>query len=225
VPDLLGAHDTPDGFIARHRCVADAVRRSPGLRLTRTGLVFDQVVPAVLEQKVTGIEAKRSWRELLWRFGSTPPGPAPHGMRVAPGPAELLALPDWEWHRAGVDQQRRRAIRAAATVAARLDECAAFEPEAAVARLCSVPGIGVWTAAEVVQRALAAADVVSVGDYHLPSIVGWALLGRKLDDEGMLAELAPYAGHRQRAVRLIASVAAGPPRRAPRMPVRSYRSF
>jgi 3-methyladenine DNA glycosylase/8-oxoguanine DNA glycosylase len=97
--------------------------------------------------------------------------------------------------------------------------------EDAVARLCLVPGIGVWTAAEVVQRALGAADVVSVGDYHIPSIVGWTLVGRKLDDDGMLAQLAPYAGHRQRAVRLIATVATGPPRRGPRMPVRSYRSF
>jgi 3-methyladenine DNA glycosylase/8-oxoguanine DNA glycosylase len=226
VPALLGAHDEPDGFVAHHPCIADAWRRSPGLRLTSTGLVFDQIVPAVLEQKVTGIEAQRSWRELLLRFGSAAPGPAPPGMRVAPSAERLLAITTWEWHRAGVDSARQRAIRAAATVAARLEETADMSPTDAVARLMLVPGIGPWTAAEVVQRTLGAADVVSIGDYHLPSIVGWALVGRKLDDAGMLEVLARYAPHRQRAVRLCGLVGAGrPPRRGPRMPIRDYRSF
>jgi 3-methyladenine DNA glycosylase/8-oxoguanine DNA glycosylase len=224
VPDLLGASDSVAGFAARHPFVAAAARRMTGLRLARTGLVFEQVVPAVLEQKVTGTEARRSWRELLWRFGSVPPGPAPEGMRVLPSPAEWLALPDWEWHRAGVDLTRRRAIRAAATVAGRLEECAAMTVEAAVRRLRSLPGIGVWTAAEVVQRALGAPDEVSVGDYHVAAWVGWALTGRPLDDEGMLAELAPYAGHRQRVVRMV-EAGYRKPRFGPRASVRDYRAM
>jgi 3-methyladenine DNA glycosylase/8-oxoguanine DNA glycosylase len=224
VPDLLGAADSLDGFIPHHPYVAEAARGMPGLRLARTGLVFEQVVPAVLEQKVTGKEARRSWRELLWRFGAVPPGPAPDGMRLLPSPAEWLALPDWEWHRAGVDLTRRRAIRAAATVAGRLEECVSLPVPEAVRRLRLLPGIGVWTAAEVVQRALGAPDEVSVGDYHVAAWVGWALTGGPLDDPGMLAELTPYAGHRQRVVRLV-EFGYRKPRFGPRAPVRDYRAM
>jgi 3-methyladenine DNA glycosylase/8-oxoguanine DNA glycosylase len=225
VPDLLGASDSLAGFEPRHHgFVYETARRMTGLRLARTGLVFEQVVPAVLEQKVTGKEARRSWRELLWRFGGLPPGPAPRGMRLLPSPAEWLALPDWEWHKAGVDLKRRRAIRAAATVAARLEECVGMPVPDAVRRLRSLPGIGVWTAAEVVQRALGAPDEVSVGDYHVASWVGRALTGRPLDDDGMLAELAPYAGHRQRVVRLV-EFGYRMPRFGPRAVIRDYRAM
>jgi 3-methyladenine DNA glycosylase/8-oxoguanine DNA glycosylase len=225
VPGLCGGLDTVHDFDpSAHPYVADAARRLPGLRLARTGLVFEQVVPAVLEQKVTGKEARRSWRELLWRFGGLPPGPVPRGMRLLPSPATWLALPDWEWHRAGVDLARRRAIRAAATVAGRLEECVGMSVPDAVRRLRLLPGIGVWTAAEVVQRALGAPDEVSVGDYHVAAWVGWALTGGPLDDDGMLAELAPYAGHRQRVVRLVES-GYRKPRFGPRAPVRDYRAM
>jgi 3-methyladenine DNA glycosylase/8-oxoguanine DNA glycosylase len=107
----------------------------------------------------------------------------------------------------------------AARVAGRL------EADAAQARLRSLPGIGVWTAAEVRQRALGDPDAVSVGDYHIPGLVGWALTGRKVDDAGMLKLLEPYAGHRYRVTRLLELSGNHPPRRGPRMPVRDYRSF
>jgi 3-methyladenine DNA glycosylase/8-oxoguanine DNA glycosylase len=204
--------------------VAEAWRRlGGGLRFPATRLVFDQVSACVLEQKVTGTEARRSWRELVRRFGAAAPGPAPAGMAVAPYPADWLAIPDWEWHRAGVDSARRRAVRAAATVAGRLDEVAAGPVDAVTARLRSLPGIGVWTAAEVAQRAASGADAVSVGDLHLPSLVGYALTGRPTDDAGMLALLAPYAPQRARAVRLLELTARMPPRRAPRFSPRDYR--
>ena len=86
LPALLGARDRPEDFVAHHPLVADAVRQRPGLRFGATGRVWDVLVPAVLEQKVTGVEARRSWRELCWRFGEPAPGPAPDGMRVPPTP-------------------------------------------------------------------------------------------------------------------------------------------
>jgi len=223
VPDVLGARDRPADFVPGHPLLTTTHRRHPGVRICRTGLVFDQVVPAVLEQKVTGVEARRSWRELVLRFGDPAPGPAPAGMRVAPSARALLALPDWQWHLAGVDTTRRRAIRAAATVADRLDECAGMPPEAAARRLMAVPGIGRWTAAEVAQRSLGDADAVSVGDYHVPGLVGWALAGRPLDDDGMLALLEPYRPHRHRVVRLIELSGFRKPRFGPRLTIRDYR--
>ena len=223
VPDLLGARDSAAGFEPRHPLLATVHRRHPGVRICRTGLVFDQVVPAVLEQKVTGVEARRSWRQLVLRFGDPPPGPAPAGMRVTPAPRAWLDLPDWEWHLAGVDSQRRRTIRAAASVAGRLDECASMTEADAARRLTAVPGIGRWTAAEVAQRSLGDADAVSVGDYHVPALVGWALTGAPLDDDGMLALLEPYRPHRHRVVRLIEMSGFRKPRFGPRMTIRDYR--
>lgn len=85
-------------------------------------------------------------------------------------------------------------------------------------RLELIPGIGPWTSAETIQRSNGAPDEVTTGDLHLPGIVGWALAGdRTTDDEAMLDLLAPYAGQRHRAARLILLSGRVPPRRAPRM--------
>lgn len=203
VPSLLGDDDDPAGFVPEHPLLRATARRFPGWRLPRTGLVFEALVPAVLEQKVTGAEARRSWRELLSRFGEPAPGPAPRGMFVVPPPEAWALVPSWEWHRAGVDGCRSRTVVRAARVAARLEETAGMAGEEADRRLRTLPGVGVWTAAEVRQRAHGDPDAVSVGDYHLPRLVGCALAGEPVDDAGMLALLAPYAGHRYRAVRLV----------------------
>jgi len=225
VPGLLGGGDRPEDFVPAHPILREAVRRHPAVRIGRTGLVFEALVPAVLEQKVVGMEATRAWRTLLRRYGDPAPGPAPDGMRVPPGPAGWASIPSWEWHRVGVEAVRARTIAAAARVAGRIEEIAALGQDEADARLRTLPGIGPWTSAEVRQRACGDADAVSVGDYHLPSIVGWALAGRVVDDDGMLELLAPYRGHRHRASILATLSGAGPPRRAPRMAVRDYRAL
>jgi 3-methyladenine DNA glycosylase/8-oxoguanine DNA glycosylase len=225
IPALLGAADRPEEFVAHHPLVADAARRMPGLRLGASMRVWDVLVPTILEQKVTGTEARRSWRELCRRFGDQAPGPAPHGMRLPPSSAQVRAIPDWEWHRAGVDLARRRAVLAAAAVAHRLEAACELGGERGRELLRKVPGIGVWTAAEVAQRAWGDPDAVSVGDFHIPSVVGWALLGRPVDDAGMLAVLAPYAPQRQRAVRYVEVSGFRRPRFGPRFAPKDYRAM
>ncbi|MEU8588170.1 DNA-3-methyladenine glycosylase 2 family protein [Streptomyces sp. NPDC048664] len=218
LPDLLGASDDPDAFEPRHRLLALARHHRPGLRLTRTGLVLESLIPSVLEQKVTTDEAYRAWRLLVRRFGEPAPGPAPDRLWVMPAPRTWALIPSWEWHRAGVDDKRASTILRAVRVAARLEESCTMDPAAARARLEVVPGIGPWTSAETVQRSHGAADSVTVGDLHLPGIVGYALAGdRDADDEAMLALLEPYAGQRHRAARLILLSGQVPARRAPRM--------
>ena len=192
-------------------------RAHPGLRLPRTRLVMDALVPAVIEQRVTGLQAHRAWRWLLHDYGSVAPGPAPAGMRVPPAPSTVLEVTAWDWSRWDVDLARQRALRAAATVAHRLEECVAMPLDAAVARLQVVPGIGIWTAAETAQRALGHPDAVSVNDYHVHNQVVYALTGRpRGTDEEMLDLLAPFAGHRQRVVRLIEVAGIRAPRFGPR---------
>lgn len=218
LPAVLGALDDPDAFEPRHRLIALAQHQRPGLRLTRTGLVMESLIPSILEQKVTADEAYRAWRLLVLKFGEPAPGPAPGRMHVMPAPRTWALIPSWEWHRAGVDDKRASAIVRAVRVAARLEQAVAMGPAEAQARLEVVPGIGPWTSAETVQRSHGAADSVTVGDLHLPGIVGYALAGdRNADDSVMLSLLEPYAGQRHRAARLILLSGAVPPRRAPRM--------
>ncbi|MXI70772.1 acetolactate synthase small subunit [Mycobacterium tuberculosis] len=92
--------------------------------------------------------------------------------------------------------------------------------------LTSLPGVGVWTAAETTQRVFGDADAVSVGDYHIPKMIGWTLVGRPVDDAGMLELLEPMRPHRHRVVRLLeASGLAREPRRGPRLPVQNIRAL
>ncbi len=223
-PSLLGADDDWSGLPLDHAILRDTQRRNPGLRLSRGHRVFEALVPAILEQLVTGVEAHRSWRQLLTRYGEPAPGPAPVALKVFPTPGVLREIPDWEWHRLGLDGRRRRTIIAAAHAANRIDECAYLDVETSAKRLRSLSGVGVWTVAETLQRSHGAPDLVSVGDYHIPNLVGFALTGKpRTDDAGMLALLAPYAGHRQRVVRLLEASGRRAPRFGPRMPLRDYR--
>ncbi len=225
LPGLLGADDDRAGFQPVHPLLAEMDRRYPHLRIGRSGRVFEALVPAILEQKVVGAEARRAWRTLMLRFGQPPPGPAPPGMRVFPPARTWARIPSWAWHRAGVEGVRARTVIGAAHVAERLEEIVGMTPAEADLRLRSLPGIGPWTSAETRQRACGDPDAVSVGDVHLPGAVGWALAGRTTDDAGMLQLLAPYAGHRHRAARLVVLSGRRPPRRGPRMAPRDYRAF
>ena len=225
LPAQLGDEDDQAGFAPVHPVLREVAGRHRGARVGRSGRVLEALIPAVLEQKVVGAEARRAWHYLLRRFGRPAPGPAPAGMRVIPDAKTWAQIPSWDWHRAGVEAVRARTIAGAARVAARLEEIGAMAAADADCRLRSLPGIGPWTSAEVRQRACGDADAVSVGDYNLPGAVGWALAGRVVDDAGMLELLAPYAGHRYRATRLVELSGARPPRRGPRLAVREYRDF
>ena len=224
VADLLGGRDDPAGFEPDHPLLREVHARNPGLRVPRTGRVMEALVPAVLEQKVTGKQARDAWRWLLHRYGEPAPGPAPHGMRVPPPADVWRRIPSWDWHRAGVDPQRSRTVLAAAQVAPRLEETVGMAAAEAHQRLRAVPGIGVWTAAEVAQRALGDADAVSVGDYHLSQFVGWALLGRPVDDDGMVELLERWRPHRYRVIRLLECSGASKPRFGPRLTIQDHRA-
>lgn len=223
VPELLGARDAPELFVPGHPVLRDTAQRLRGMRTPRCRLVFEMTMAAVLEQKVTGTEARRSWRELVRWYGSPAPGPGPAGLRVAPPASVVRRIPSWDWHRAGVDGKRSRTILAAAAVAGHLERSLTAAEPAAVLR--SVPGIGGWTAAEVLARAHGDADAVSYGDFHIPATVGWALAGRPFDDGQLEAYLAPWAGHRGRVVRLVESSGFRKPRFGPRYAPTDYRAM
>ncbi len=110
LPALLGADDDAAGFAPRDPIVAAAHRRVPHLRLGRTGLVLEALIPAIIEQRVPGADAFRSWRLLVSKYGTPAPGPAPAGMRVPPSAEAWRRIPSWEFHRANVDPGRARTV-------------------------------------------------------------------------------------------------------------------
>ncbi|HEY3534216.1 MAG TPA: DNA-3-methyladenine glycosylase 2 family protein [Pedococcus sp.] len=223
VPALLGDGDDDSGFVAHHPQVARAWSRYAAWHVPRSGLVLHALVPAAIEQKVTGQEAFSGYRRLVRRFGSRAPGPGEQrGLWVAPDAAAWAAVPSWEWLRASVDGARSGTAVRAARVAGRLEEGVALGPQEGRRRLRSVPGIGVWTAAEVGQRALGDADAVSFGDYHVAKHVTWALTGEALGDAEMAELLEPYRGHRYRVQRLLELDNRPRPRRGPRMAPRTH---
>ena len=232
-PGHAGLGDDDDTFHPAHPLLADLHRRYAGLRIPRTEAVLEALLPTILEQKVTGLEARRSYVALSRALGEPAPGPAgaPRtrgglGLLLPPAPATLAHQPSWAFHAWGIEEKRADTIRRAATLAARLEEAAGLPPPAAQQRLCSVPGIGPWTAAEVALVALGDADAVSVGDYHLPHMVAWALAGQaRADDDRMLELLEPYRGHRGRVLRLLAAARLRAPRYGPRMAPRDIRTI
>ena len=222
--DLLGGRDLAEGFEPGHPLLVETARRHPGLRVPRTGRVVEALVPAVLEQKVTGKEARAAFAWLVRRHGSPAPGPAPQGMMVPPDADGWRLVPSWEWHRAGVDPRRSRTVCTAMRLAGRLEQAVGMAPADALSRLQAVPGVGVWTAAETAQRAFGDTDAISVGDYHLAALVGWALTGRPVDDEGMVELLEPWRPHRYRVVRLLELSGATKPRFGPRLTIQDHRA-
>ncbi|PRZ38604.1 3-methyladenine DNA glycosylase/8-oxoguanine DNA glycosylase [Antricoccus suffuscus] len=222
---MFGLDDDDSTFRPDTEPIRDLYRRIGRVHFPRTELIFESLVPAILSQKITGKEAFGSWRMLLHKYGGVAPGPVPDRLRVPPSPAQVRALADWDWHQLGVDRAHRETIRRAAGAANSLDRLTTLPADEAIAKLMSIRGIGLWTASEVAQRALGAADAPSFGDYHVPSTVGYAFTGEPTDDEGMARLLAPYRPHRGRVVRLLELARVGPPRRGPRRTVPDYRRF
>jgi 3-methyladenine DNA glycosylase/8-oxoguanine DNA glycosylase len=226
LPAMLGAHDDSSDFVPVDPIVAAAHQRVPHLRLGRTDQVLEALIPAVIEQRVPGADAFRAWRLLVTKFGTPAPGPAPARMRVLPSAEVWRRIPSWEFHRANVDPGRARTIVGCAQRASSLERLSSSPPAKARDALMSLPGVGIWTAAETAQRAFGDADALSVGDYHIAKMIGWTLLGHPIDDDAMVELLEPMRPHRHRVVRLLeASRLAYEPRRGARLPVQDIRAL
>jgi 3-methyladenine DNA glycosylase/8-oxoguanine DNA glycosylase len=241
---VAGLRDDIAGFASiapQHPVVEQLAHRFRGVRLPAMGRVYQRLLRTILEQKVTGTEAYRAYAALV-RYchrttGREPaPGPRPD-LLPPPDPAVVAATPYWVLHRFGVEQRRSDTLARASVAADRLEACAS--PAAAERALTAVAGIGAWTSAEVLRVAYGDPDAVSVGDWHIPHTVSWALAGearagsrsapsgrgRSPADERMLELLEPFRGHRGRVCVLLERAGYAAPRFGPRMPIRSFASF
>jgi 3-methyladenine DNA glycosylase/8-oxoguanine DNA glycosylase len=213
--DIAGVNDRPSDFAPLSPLVAALHRRLPGLRIVRLGAVYDLAVATTIEQRVTTIEARRSWHALVRRHGA--PAPGGHGLFLPPSQPVLAALADWEWRRLGIEERRSSTMRRIARDAPGLARAVVAGDAVIERRLLGLRGIGPWTAAHVMLFASGDADAVPTGDWHLPGHIGNALAGEpRADDARMLELLEPFRPHRGRAWRLLVSGVRSPPRRAPR---------
>ena len=202
VPGLAGLLDDPSELVPRHPLIRELQRRFAGLRLTRTGQLLPELVPAIAGQKVTAEEAHSAYASLVRRLGERAPGPAP--LILPPTGASLAALPYFEFHPMGLERRRAEVIRNVGRLESRIEALMAGVASEARSYLQQIPGIGPWSAAEATRIAFGDADAVSLGDAHIPDLVAWALAGEpRADDDRMLELLAPYQGQRGRVIRLL----------------------
>ena len=229
LPVLLGltadARSTAALRDAAHPLVADLARRRPGIRIPATHAVLDVLIPAILEQKVTGTEARQAWYGLIRAHGEPAPRPdiatTVPPLRLRPIAGTLARLPYYAYHPFGIERRRAELIRSIAAREQWFEAVAGLPLPDAQARLLSVAGIGPWTVAEVAVRALGDEDAVSVGDFHLPNLVAWSLAREpRGTDERMLELLAPFSGRRALVMRLLETSGLRAPRYGPRLVAR-----
>jgi len=207
---FAGLADEPATFHTDHPIVGELHRRHPGWRFGRTDLVFDALMHAIVEQKVTGHEAHAAMRGLRSRFGTPAPGLNPR-LRLPPDPVRMADAPYWVYHELHLEKRRADVLRRVAASAGALDDLRKAQPTQARETLLGLPGIGVWTVSKTLAISHGDADQVDVGDFHLKHMVVHHLTGRpRGTDDEMLELLEPFRPHRGRVARLIHSMGHAP---------------
>ncbi len=220
-PVLVGCNDDTADFPAVSEAMSKLHKQNAAFRILCTQNIWEALIPSVLEQKVTGTEARQSYARLIHHFGEFAPRPDGAPLLVLPpDPDRVAQSQSFVFHAAGVEAKRGDTIRRAATYGHRLREAADMPKAAASAVLLKLSGIGAWTVAEVGLVALGDADAVSVGDYHLKNWVSWNLASKpRGTDEEMLALLEPYRPHRGRVLKYLQMGGQAPPRYGPRLTI------
>lgn len=217
---VAGLEDRNRTFETHHSAVTDAVRRHPNVRLFATGAVYEELLMAILGQRITGGEAAAQWRRLCRQHGTVD---ARTDLTCAPAPGVLASLAYHDLHRIGVERRRAETLIRVGRLFAEKPSFLDGDPhlrrrlESVMSGGVFLPGIGPWTAAVVLGRAYGDPDALAVGDWHLKHLVAHALAGRaRGTDAEMLEILEPYRGQRHRVVTLLAADGQHAPRFGPR---------
>jgi len=139
---------------------------APGIRLPGSVDAFELAVRAILGQQVTVSAARTLAKRVVERFGETIATPWTSVDRTFPRPADLAEPPIERIAELGIIRSRAAAMQ---SLAMQWDAIAPLlapgaSPEALVARLCEVPGIGPWTAHYIAMRGLGWPDAFPPGD-------------------------------------------------------------
>ena len=138
----------------------------PGLRLPGCVDAFELAIRAVLGQQVSVAGARTLARRVVDRFGTTVVTPWADVNRSFPAPMALATAPPEAIAELGIIRNRVFAIQALAKhwpeIQARL--APPGDAAALVERLCTLPGIGAWTAQYIAMRALGWPDAFPPND-------------------------------------------------------------
>jgi AraC family transcriptional regulator of adaptative response / DNA-3-methyladenine glycosylase II len=150
--------------------LAGLVETNPGMRLPGSWDGFELAVRAILGQQITVKGASTLAGRLVRAFGQPFSG--------GNGLTHLFPTPEVLGHASlagiGLTKPRALSIRSLARAVCRGDVCfeGIVDPDAFLARLSEVPGIGKWTAQYIAMRALAEPDAFPSGDIGFLRAVG-----------------------------------------------------
>jgi len=218
VPAMVGDLDpgAPQHEVDEHPVVAATARANRHARIGASSALYHELLPTIIEQRITSGEAKQQWAQLCRALSEPAPGPFTRVL-LPPAPAVLSRQPSWWFHPLGIERKRAQALIEVARHASKMWRWAELDPGEAARLLRLVPGVGVWTVGCVLTPALGDADAVPVGDYHVKNVVAFNLANEpRATDERMLALLEPYAGQRGRVVQAIMRHGVAAPKYGPK---------
>jgi AraC family transcriptional regulator of adaptative response / DNA-3-methyladenine glycosylase II len=162
-PDVIAAHLSADARLAR------LVVARPGLRAPGAFDGFELAVRAILGQRVSVRAATTLAGRTAAAFGESIETPFPCLNRLTPTPDRLADATASELTALGIAAPRAASIGEVARAVAhgRIDLDPGPDPEAAIAALTQLPGVGAWTAHYIALRALRWPDAFPAADLGL----------------------------------------------------------
>jgi len=203
---MVGADDSADHGLeaSEHQLVAAVARANRSLRIGASHNLYHELLPTVIEQRITVKEARRQWQQLCLTLGKPAPGPYTRLM-LPPDPTVLANCPSWRFHALGIERKRAESLIDIARHASKLWEWTALDKVAVKNKIGRLRGVGDWTVGSVLGPAVGDPDAVAVGDFHLKNLIAYNLAGEpRGTDDRMLELLEPYRGQRGRVIRHIA---------------------
>jgi DNA-3-methyladenine glycosylase II len=190
------ARQAADALATSHACLAGIEDRAGPLPWTLREKGFPGLLRAICAQLVSNEAAFAIWK----RVSALPGATTPEGFLALP--AERVGI------EGGLTRQKVRHARLLAEAilsgALRLDALEAMADEAAIAHLCTVKGIGRWTAEVHLLFSLQRPDVFPSGDLALQAAAAHRLgLDARPDAKAMAAIAQAWAPHRAVAARLL----------------------
>jgi AraC family transcriptional regulator of adaptative response / DNA-3-methyladenine glycosylase II len=158
------------GHLSRSAALRPLVATCPGMRVPGAWDPFELAVRGILGQQITVAAATTLAGRLANAFGVAVD--CGDGLtRLFPRPQDLA---DADIASIGIPRTRAETVRALAAAVASgapvLDASRGYE--AAVERLCAIPGIGAWTAHYIAMRGLAEPDAFPAGDLGVRKALG-----------------------------------------------------
>lgn len=167
--DLDARPDVIAGQLALDPLLAPWVKQRPGLRVPGSFDPFELGMRAILGQQVTVRGASTLAGRFARRFGEAIETPLACLNRIAPTSDLLSTARSTTIAGLGVPSARAESLRNLARAVTRreIDLEPGIDPNAIVAKLMELPGIGRWTAEYIAMRALRWPDAFPVGDLGL----------------------------------------------------------